>query len=148
MDPLSPSNINAGWSSSPPETPTSLFNPSTSRPAPTATSEPNGSFREPKVFGAPTPGLIERPEERTQVADSPKGGRARNSGGEERAGQGGGARYLRVRISGLERNRKDLLIRFDASVSHHDHGFFGVRYGLYRHLRRRGEGRASLMNAI
>lgn len=25
--------------------------------------------------------------------------------------------YLRVRIAGLERNRKDLLIRFDASVS-------------------------------
>jgi hypothetical protein len=25
--------------------------------------------------------------------------------------------YLRVRITGLERNRKDLLIRFDASVS-------------------------------
>jgi hypothetical protein len=30
--------------------------------------------------------------------------------------------YLRVRITGLERNRKDLLIRFDASVSPFAHG--------------------------
>lgn len=29
------------------------------------------------------------------------------------------APFLRVRIGGLERNRKDLLIRFDASVSSH-----------------------------
>lgn len=38
--------------------------------------------------------------------------------------------YLRVRITGLERNRKDLLIRFDASVSPPG------REGWSRHLNR------------
>lgn len=40
--------------------------------------------------------------------------------GKEREAQRG---YVRVRITGLERNRKDLLIRFDASVSVRKCGF-------------------------
>ena len=119
MDPLSPSNINAGWGSSPPRTAAAYPSGSASTPtrrvkqassSSTSNLIPPGQpasspFREPKVFGAPTPGLVSPP------LDGQGGGRSQSP---TRGRQEGG--YLRVRIGALERNRKDLLIRFDANV--------------------------------
>ncbi|RXK38440.1 hypothetical protein M231_04349 [Tremella mesenterica] len=99
MDPLSPANINAGWASSP----TSPVRPLDAGPSlmtPTSqgySSSTQSPAREPKVFGAPGMGLVSPP------------GATEEQGGKVKP-------FLRVRIGGLERNRKDLLIRFDASV--------------------------------
>ena len=65
-------------------------------------------MRDPRVYGAPGTGLVNPPTDRARdVAQSPTKAQGK---GDDRAP------YLRVRIGGLERNRKDLLIRFDASV--------------------------------
>ena len=102
MDPLSPAQMNPSWGSS------SNPNPPL-RPTP-PTSSSSSSFREPKIFGAPGLGLLSPPAESSnQAVDVSRSG---SSGVKEMVGP-----YLRVRIGGLERNRKDLLIRFDASVS-------------------------------
>ena len=103
MDPLSPQNINPSWSNSP-TTPI--------RPLPTSSSS-SSSFREPKIFGAPGLGLVSPPaESSTQAVDVSK-----SSGGDGERAKERVMPYLRLRIGGLDRNRKDLLMRFDASVS-------------------------------
>jgi hypothetical protein len=59
--------------------------------------------KEPKIYGQPEPGLI-----------SPRDVVGSNGANFERQEP-----YLRVRITGLDRNRRDILIRFDAQVSLH-----------------------------
>jgi len=118
MDPLSPSNINAGWASSPPQTPSSALassssynsTPTSNAPA-SASASASASFREAKVYGAPTPTLVNPPGD---YRESPANGQGSTVDGQHGQPQG---RYMRVRIGGLERNRKDMLVRFDASVS-------------------------------
>ncbi|WVQ82794.1 hypothetical protein IAT38_004926 [Cryptococcus sp. DSM 104549] len=133
MDPLSPANINAGWASpsASPPTPTTALSPPppthSTTPTPTSASfasQPNSAasssfVREPKVFGAPGFGLVSPPPD--------------GQGGQGQGGQAGKARevYLRVRIGALERNRKDLLIRFDASAN-----LPNFRTSLYRNMQR------------
>ena len=56
--------------------------------------------REPKVYGAPEPGLI-----------SPVANKTSNGVNLEKPEP-----YLRVRITNMDRNRRDILIRFDAQV--------------------------------
>lgn len=56
--------------------------------------------REPQIYGQPEPGLI-----------SPAANKASNGQSFERSEP-----YLRVRITGLDRNRRDILIKFDAQV--------------------------------
>jgi len=56
--------------------------------------------REPQIYGQPTPGLI-----------SPRTNTATNGTKFER-----NEPYLRVRITGLDRNRRDILVRLDAQV--------------------------------
>ncbi|KIR42274.1 vacuolar protein sorting-associated protein vps17 [Cryptococcus deuterogattii 99/473] len=142
MDPLSPTDdINAGWSSpttslrfnppsaaedTPPASATS--NPYSDRNA-TASENANGfgtytsqglgsgavggdvgaGYREPVVFGAPGMGLVSPPPE-SQSQQETAGGAAQQERNAPRV-------YLRVRIGTLERNKKDLLVRFDASYS-------------------------------
>lgn len=120
MDPLSPSNINPSWGSSPPRstpsTSASVSTPSRRKHASSSStshlippSQPASSpFREPKVFGAPTPGLVS-----PSLDGQGLGGGSSQSPMKGRQDGGG---YLRVRLGALERNRKDLLIRFDANV--------------------------------
>lgn len=141
MDPLSPTDdINAGWSSpttslrfnppsaaedTPPASATS--NPYSDRNA-TASENANGfgtytsqglgggavggdvgaGYREPVVFGAPGMGLVSPPPE-SQSQQETAAGAAQQERNAPRV-------YLRVRIGTLERNKKDLLVRFDASV--------------------------------
>ena len=115
MDPLSPSKINPSWSNAP-TTPSRTVTPSAQSPLPTSplpASASSSSFREPKVFGAPGLGLVNPPSESSQASQAVDVNKTMSTAKtQERQGS-----YLRVRIGGLERNRKDLLIRFDASVS-------------------------------
>lgn len=113
MDPLSPNNINPSWGSSPPRSAASRSQAYAS-PARSISSLPpqqpaSSPFREPKVFGAPSPSLAHPPASASASSEA-------SGSGQQRQG-GGGAGYLRVRMGALERNRKDLLIRFDANVS-------------------------------
>lgn len=63
--------------------------------------EPDGLFgKEPKIYGAPEPGLI-----------SPQTTVGSNGVKYEK-----NEPYLRVRITGLDRNRRDILFKFDAQV--------------------------------
>jgi hypothetical protein len=64
---------------------------------------PTTPGREPQVYGAPDPGLV-----------SPRTTTASDGASFERSGE-----YLRVRITGLDRNRRDVLVRFDAQVRPH-----------------------------
>ncbi|TFK55583.1 hypothetical protein OE88DRAFT_636903 [Heliocybe sulcata] len=62
----------------------------------------NGPFgREPQIYGQPEPGLI-----------SPTATTASNGAKFEKAEP-----YLRVRITGLDRNRRDILVKFDAQTN-------------------------------
>jgi hypothetical protein len=192
MDPLSPSNINPSWSTSPPRSRTSTSTSNASSTTPTraltrppgqpasspfrgttagASSVPNHRgqdinqpyshssqtqtqssyqgqsqaqgqgqnqyqnqqktpIRDPKVFGAPGMGLTSPPGSASASAGSGSGtgslqyGRGtpgNGSGNGNRNGNGNAGEkqppFLRVRLGVLERNRKDLLVRFDASVS-------------------------------
>nr|ODN86975.1 hypothetical protein L203_03749 [Cryptococcus depauperatus CBS 7841] len=101
MNPLSPEDINGGWPS-----------PSTAAQYTyKAASTPDNYAREPKVFGAPGMGLVNPPQETQDKAASKA--------------------YLRVRIGTLERNRKDLLIRFDANTN-----LPKYKSNLYRNMQR------------
>ena len=103
MDPLSPDNINPSWS----------VNSSSTHPHPMPISSPSSSsFRDSKIFGAPGLGLVSSPA----TSSGPETDVSQVNGGAEREREKIGP-FLKVRIGGLERNRKDLLIRFDASVS-------------------------------
>lgn len=62
----------------------------------------NGLFgKEPQIYGQPEPGLI-----------SPQATTASNGAKFEKAEP-----YLRVRITGLDRNRRDILVKFDAQTN-------------------------------
>ena len=79
--------------------------PNLPRPAPLNTDvlrSPSGLYgKEPQIYGQPEPGLI-----------SPRITTGSNGTKYERAEP-----YLRVRITGLDRNRRDILVKFDAQVS-------------------------------
>lgn len=110
VDPLS--NVFADneppWPTTPhtPNTPI----PNLPRPSPTHTeapkfpsqAQPQGLYgKEPQIYGQPEPGLI-----------SPSVNTAANGTKYERHEP-----YLRVRITSLDRNRRDILVKFDAQVS-------------------------------
>lgn len=63
-------------------------------------SDPSPFEKQPQIYGQPEPGLI-----------SPATNPASNGGHFEKPGP-----YLKVRITGLDRNRRDILVRFDAQV--------------------------------
>ncbi|WVF66507.1 hypothetical protein IAT40_001247 [Kwoniella sp. CBS 6097] len=152
-DPLSPSNINAGWAESPTDTTPSFSalppvsassnfgQPETPTTA-TSSSTSTGFEREGKVFGAPGLTLVDPPaasslsQAQTQgFASSSEYDHAQNGNGNVINSQTGRkeapSSYIRVRIGGLERNRKDLLIRFDASTN-----LPNFRTSLYRNMQR------------
>ncbi|EUC66433.1 vacuolar protein sorting-associated protein [Rhizoctonia solani AG-3 Rhs1AP] len=60
-----------------------------------------GLPKEPQIYGQPTPGLL-----------SPQLNTTANGAKLEREGQ-----YLRVRITGLDRNRRDIIVRIDAQTN-------------------------------
>ncbi|WRT63179.1 uncharacterized protein IL334_000082 [Kwoniella shivajii] len=147
-DPLSPSNINPSWS----DTPTSSSSFSTTHtqsqsqhlnsphtqtqhtPPPTSTS--NDTFsREPKVFGAPGLGLVSPhppPSSSSSTYEDTQSTRNANVNGNGTTTRKEAPNsFLRVRIGGLERNRKDLLIRFDASTN-----LPNFRTSMYRNMQR------------
>ena len=82
---------------------TSEPEPSTpTTPAPQTPAKSPGLYgKEPQIYGAPEPGLVS-----PSVTTSANGTRL------ERTDP-----YLRVRITALDRNRRDILIRFDAQAS-------------------------------
>ncbi|PCH40880.1 hypothetical protein WOLCODRAFT_137052 [Wolfiporia cocos MD-104 SS10] len=107
FDPLS-----NGFASEEPPWPTTPHTPNTPipnlpRPSPSLldTSRANSSGglygKEPQIYGQPEPGLI-----------SPRITTASNGMKFERAEP-----YLRVRITGLDRNRRDILVKFDAQTN-------------------------------
>lgn len=67
------------------------------------------TYRPPKVYGSPAMAMFDPTSFDAEGSTGDVKGKGK--GREKERG------YLRVRITGLERNRKDLLIRFDASVS-------------------------------
>lgn len=99
MDPLA--SVNDGWGAAPVSaSPTaSASAPSSASPAPApAPQSPSAdtTIRQPQVIGDPGTALMHPPPPPPNEKPAP---------------------FLRVRIGALERNRKDLLIRYDASVS-------------------------------
>lgn len=97
MDPLA-QDVNQGWASDPSP---ALASPPMQPAQPVSHNQPQASssayIRDPQVYGDPGTALMS-PSAETSKGEKPPP-------------------FLRVRIAGLERNRKDLLIRFDASVS-------------------------------
>lgn len=119
MDPLAA--VNAGWADTPaspsssPTSPTARASQSSAPHSPTAAGRgaahhPHSStlIREPHVYGDPGTSLMHPGPPGTATA---AGGTNSNEQPQP------AAPFLRVRIGVLERNRKDLLIRYDASVS-------------------------------
>ncbi|OCF60171.1 hypothetical protein L486_02851 [Kwoniella mangroviensis CBS 10435] len=126
-DPLSPNNINPSWSDTPTDhTQSSIFSPTPSQshvnPQSSSSSSAEDYSREPKVFGAPGLGLVSPPP-------TSKDGMMNSS--ITTAAKETPSPFLRVRIGGLERNRKDLLIRFDASTN-----LPNFRTSIYRNMQR------------
>ncbi|KAL7421910.1 Vacuolar protein sorting-associated protein 17 [Cryptotrichosporon argae] len=132
MDPLSPHDA---WSSAPsssdPYISAPISNPYAAAPAsssltasgsaggaplppPPPASASSTHIRDPQVYGSPGAALVSPPP----AADK--------DGATERAGP-----FLRVRIGGVERNRKDLLVRYDASTN-----LRNFRTSLYRNNQR------------
>ncbi|BEI83821.1 hypothetical protein CcaverHIS002_0404250 [Cutaneotrichosporon cavernicola] len=110
MDPLA-DDVNQGWAS---EAPPALSSPpvqSPSRAPQQQQTSPSTFIRDPQVYGDPGHALMNPPAEHNPK-QSPHP-------------------YLRLRIAGLERNRKDLLVRFDASTN-----LPNFRTSLYRNLQR------------
>lgn len=89
----------SAWGGASP-TPSRSPSPETPRRSSTLPPAPQTPDKTPQIYGAPDPGLI-----------APSNS-AVNGERLERSDQ-----YLRVRITGLDRNRKDILIRLDAQVS-------------------------------
>ncbi len=110
-DPLGSPSTSAGFGNddSLPPWPTTPHSPNSPipnlRPAPTPdkTSEGNPFEKQARVYGQPEPGLI-----------SPGINPASNGSSFEKPEP-----YLKVRITGLDRNRRDILVRFDAQVCRH-----------------------------
>lgn len=116
-DPLGSASNSAGFDGldSIPPWPTTPHSPNSPipnlRPAPTPTpdriSDLNPFEKQAQIYGQPEPGLI-----------SPATNPASNGNSFEKPEP-----YLKVRITGLDRNRRDILIRFDAQVCGHTHSF-------------------------
>ncbi|WWC90201.1 uncharacterized protein L201_005134 [Kwoniella dendrophila CBS 6074] len=148
-DPLSPQNINPSWGDTPTSStfttdqPISSFSSSTfSSHNQEGVSNGNGFEREPKIFGAPGLSLMSPPPSSSSSSSNNHDDEAETSsqststtttitmhGGEQRREAPNS--FLRVRIGALERNRKDLLIRFDASTN-----LPNFRTSLYRNMQR------------
>jgi hypothetical protein len=110
FDPLSESatpfandDLNPSWPTSPHDSSSSSPHPDLSSSlAPTTRHKGTGEGlygKEPQIYGQPEPGLL------SQTVGS-------NGTKFEKTEP-----YLRVRITGLDRNRRDILVRFDAQVS-------------------------------
>ncbi|KAF8580603.1 hypothetical protein K439DRAFT_1356546 [Ramaria rubella] len=102
--------LNSGFGSEPTDTPPWPTTPHTHqsphpnlvKPTSPSPSTSTGQFgREPKIYGQPEPGLI-----------SPTTNKATNGAKFEL-----NEPYLRIRITGLDRNRRDILVRFDAQTN-------------------------------
>lgn len=119
------------------------------------------TYRSPKVFGDPGLGLLTSAEDEEEASAagaagatgglgfSPAGGADMSAGyrqGQQQQQQQKREPYLRVRLGALERNRKDLLVRFDASVraprtragccSRKQTNLPNFRTGMYRNIQR------------
>jgi hypothetical protein len=95
------------WSDTPhvPTSPISTSRPAASSPTPTTPDKgpPDGIYgKEPQIYGKPEPGLI-----------SPSENVASNGEKFEKPEP-----YLKVRITGLDRNKRDILVKLDAQVCH------------------------------
>lgn len=105
-DPLSTSSAAAfAESSTAPPWPTTPHSPQTlnaplARKVPSLDKLHDTNGRQPQIYGQPTPGLIS-----PETSTFSNGSKLVKS-----------EPYLRVRITGLDRNRRDILIRFDAQV--------------------------------
>jgi hypothetical protein len=110
-DPLGSPSISAGFGNDDnlPPWPTTPHSPNSPvpnlRPAPTPDrfSDGNPFEKQAQIYGQPEPGLI-----------SPAINTASNGSSFEKPEP-----YLKVRITGLDRNRRDILVRFDAQVRRH-----------------------------
>ncbi len=110
-DPLGSPSTSTGFGNvdSLPPWPTTPHSPSSPipnlRPAPTPDrfSDDNPFEKQAQIYGQPEPGLI-----------SPAINTASNGSSFEKPEP-----YLKVRITGLDRNRRDILVRFDAQVRRH-----------------------------
>ena len=115
FDPLSTNHFadSPSTSASPPPWPTTphtpeALSPTFGIPTPKRSTQasapqesPNPFGREPQIYGQPGAGLI-----------SPKETKFSNGQSAERVEP-----YVRMRITGLDRNRKDILVKFDAQVN-------------------------------
>ncbi|KAF8639901.1 hypothetical protein AX17_001152 [Amanita inopinata Kibby_2008] len=113
FDPLSSSSnvgfanndevLNPPWPATPhtPDSVPSMFRTSSVPPAPEKGPTPGMYGKEPQIYGRPEPGLI-----------SPRDNVGVNGAKYEKPEP-----YLRVRITGLDRNRRDILIKFDAQTN-------------------------------
>ncbi|CAK9786972.1 hypothetical protein CC85DRAFT_286185 [Cutaneotrichosporon oleaginosum] len=106
MDPLA-QDVNQGWASEAP----APISPPISSPSRAPQASPSTFIRDPQVYGDPGQALMSPSAELSKKEKPPP--------------------YLRVRIAALERNRKDLLIRFDASTN-----LPNFRTSLYRNMQR------------
>lgn len=92
------------WPTTPhtPNTPIPNLPRPSSRPSSRPQTPDKGGIygRQPQIYGQPEPGLL-----------SPTANAASNGAKYERAEP-----YLKVRITGLDRNRRDILVKFDAQV--------------------------------
>ena len=112
FDPLDSSSISAfsnddvlnpPWPTTPhaPDSVPAFFGTASFPPTPEKGPSPGIYGKEPRIYGQPEPGLI-----------SPRDHKGMNGTNYEKREP-----YLRVRITGLDRNRRDILIKLDAQVS-------------------------------
>ncbi|KAF7965075.1 hypothetical protein HWV62_688 [Athelia sp. TMB] len=109
FDPLSPSPFAnepsaSAWAQEAPAPAPMVTNgaPASPPPEPTPLPAPSDGLygKEPRIYGQPEPGLIS--PEKAAAADGTPLAKPEP--------------YLRVRITALDRNRRDILLRFDAQV--------------------------------
>ena len=100
-DPHGQRNLNSHPSTPTAKTPRSPLPP----------NPPTPGGREPQIYGEPGQGLIAPPVGVNGVGKHEEGGK--------------GGRFLRVRVTALDRNRRDMIIRMDAQVC----GLFSFSYG-------------------
>lgn len=106
--------LNPPWPTTPhaPESVPAIFGASAIPPAPEKGPISGLYGREPRIYGQPEPGLI-----------SPRENMAASGTSFEKREP-----YLRVRITGLDRNRRDILIKLDAQVSPHVYMLHPLKY--------------------
>ncbi|WWC67336.1 uncharacterized protein I206_101244 [Kwoniella pini CBS 10737] len=145
-DPLSPQNINPSWSDTL-ITSSSSFTSNHLPPHPISSTFNSNSYnsqneynKEPKIFGEPIPSLLSSSSSSNSFINNDneiESNLIQNNDNEnsikqpQNQNQNQKELYLRVRIIGLERNRKDLLIKFDASTN-----LPNFRISIYRNIQR------------